>query len=313
MSARWTESEEDFIFQSRERGLDWHVISERLPGRSERHCRDYYEYWAGRRAVEDKFIVKLRARGAEWDEIAEQIPGRSEFSCSEYYKHHQNLQVSERAKTQFSVVYNRLKGEMWKQIGDELGVGWRAAEAMHWQLGEHELERRANLAVRSGEEEHAKHPCQERDKEQSEAGESDNSSQSHEFYEWELPPLAHSTLFMNRRYYCRVPRCKGNTCTWEHCTGQNCHAELCNRSFPSEGSSRKHLRAHFKPVQCPYCERRASSQSEMRRHITTHKNKHDEKHSHFCPFCKKGLTRKDNLRRHIRMKHGATDSTMPYM
>ncbi|VUC35251.1 unnamed protein product [Clonostachys rosea] len=313
MSARWPESEEDLLFMSRERGVDWQVISSRLPGRSESHCRNYYDYWADRRAIEDKFIVRLRGRGVGWDEIAEQIPERSSFSCSEYYKHYQNLQVAERTKNEFSEVYHRMKEDMWKQIGDELGVGWRAAEAMHWQLGEQELERRANRAARLREEEHEKHPCQARDTEQHEAGESDNSSQSQEFYEWDIPPLAHSIMVLNRRYYCRVPKCKGSTCTWEHCTGEKCPAELCDRSFPSEGSCRKHLRAHFKPVQCPFCERRASSQSEMRRHITTHKNKQDGKHSHFCPFCKKGLTRKDNLQRHIRMKHGLTDSSTPYM
>uniref|UniRef100_A0A0B7K1M8 Uncharacterized protein n=1 Tax=Bionectria ochroleuca TaxID=29856 RepID=A0A0B7K1M8_BIOOC len=59
---------------------------------------------------------------------------------------------------------------MWKQIGDELGVGWRAAEAMHWQLGERELERRANLTAGARGEEHTNHPYQARGKEQSEAG-----------------------------------------------------------------------------------------------------------------------------------------------
>uniref|UniRef100_A0A0B7KQG4 Uncharacterized protein n=1 Tax=Bionectria ochroleuca TaxID=29856 RepID=A0A0B7KQG4_BIOOC len=103
----------------------------------------------------------------------------------------------------------RLKGDMRKQVGDELGVGWRAAEAMHWQLGEQELERRANLTALLREE-HTKHSYQARDQEQHEAGESDNSSQSQEFYEWEIPPLAHSIMVTNRRYYCGVPKCKGS-------------------------------------------------------------------------------------------------------
>lgn len=32
---------------------------------------------------------------------------------------------------------------MWAKIAKEMGIPWRAAEAMHWQLGEEEMARRA--------------------------------------------------------------------------------------------------------------------------------------------------------------------------
>ena len=32
---------------------------------------------------------------------------------------------------------------MWAELAEELQVPWRAAEAMHWQLGEHEMAKRA--------------------------------------------------------------------------------------------------------------------------------------------------------------------------
>lgn len=40
---------------------------------------------------------------------------------------------------------HRLKQEMWTPIASELQVPWRAVEAMHWSMGEHEMARRANV------------------------------------------------------------------------------------------------------------------------------------------------------------------------
>ena len=34
---------------------------------------------------------------------------------------------------------------MWQKVAEEMGVPWRAAEAMHWQLGEVEMARRAGV------------------------------------------------------------------------------------------------------------------------------------------------------------------------
>lgn len=34
---------------------------------------------------------------------------------------------------------------MWAKVAEELGVPWRAAEAMHWQLGEADMARRAGV------------------------------------------------------------------------------------------------------------------------------------------------------------------------
>lgn len=40
---------------------------------------------------------------------------------------------------------DRFKAEMWQRIAEELGIPWRAAEAMHWQLGEQDMARRAGV------------------------------------------------------------------------------------------------------------------------------------------------------------------------
>jgi hypothetical protein len=34
---------------------------------------------------------------------------------------------------------------MWSKIAEEMGVPWRAVEAMHWQLGEADMARRAGV------------------------------------------------------------------------------------------------------------------------------------------------------------------------
>ena len=46
--------------------------------------------------------------------------------------------------TSQSLTSPRLKADLWQPIATELNVPWRAAEAMHWILGEREIARRAN-------------------------------------------------------------------------------------------------------------------------------------------------------------------------
>lgn len=41
--------------------------------------------------------------------------------------------------------FSRFKPEMWFKVAEEMAVPWRAAEAMHWQLGEADMARRAGV------------------------------------------------------------------------------------------------------------------------------------------------------------------------
>ena len=41
----------------------------------------------------------------------------------------------------------RFKADMWAKIAEEMTLPWRAAEAMHWQMGEHEMARRAGVTA----------------------------------------------------------------------------------------------------------------------------------------------------------------------
>lgn len=42
---------------------------------------------------------------------------------------------------------HRFKKDMWEKISKEMQLPWRAAEAMHWQIGEIEMAQRANVPV----------------------------------------------------------------------------------------------------------------------------------------------------------------------
>lgn len=43
------------------------------------------------------------------------------------------------------ILLHRFKAEMWAKVAEEMAIPWRAAEAMHWQLGEQEMARRAGV------------------------------------------------------------------------------------------------------------------------------------------------------------------------
>lgn len=36
---------------------------------------------------------------------------------------------------------------MWQKVATEMGIPWRSAESMHWQLGEKEMSARANAPM----------------------------------------------------------------------------------------------------------------------------------------------------------------------
>ncbi|CAD6581116.1 MAG: hypothetical protein ASARMPREDX12_000365 [Alectoria sarmentosa] len=128
--------------------------------------------------AEDAKIIVLRGRGMKWDDISLEIPGRSGISCRLHYQNYLEkradwdeeqrnklARVYERYDPSlFSLLYHRqaknrhtrtftnrpakiprrLKSDLWNPIATELGVPWRACEAMHWALGEADMCRRAN-------------------------------------------------------------------------------------------------------------------------------------------------------------------------
>ncbi|KAK0824924.1 hypothetical protein LTR91_019519 [Friedmanniomyces endolithicus] len=99
--------------------------------------------------AEDASIVKLRRDGRKWRDAAEELPGRSATSCRLRYQNYleRRPQWDEKKQDKLALLYDRLKKDMWSGIAAELGLPYRAVEAMHWQMGAEEMARRANRTV----------------------------------------------------------------------------------------------------------------------------------------------------------------------
>ncbi|KLJ10126.1 hypothetical protein EMPG_14481 [Blastomyces silverae] len=96
---------------------------------------------------EDALIIELRGSGLKWEDISKKLPGRSALSCRLHYQNYleRRSEWDEDRKNKLARLYERFKADMWSKIALEMGVPWRAAEAMHWQLGEQEMARRAGV------------------------------------------------------------------------------------------------------------------------------------------------------------------------
>ncbi|KAH8820516.1 hypothetical protein F5884DRAFT_816327 [Xylogone sp. PMI_703] len=96
---------------------------------------------------EDAVIIELRGSGMKWDDISKRLPGRSAISCRLHYQNYleRRSEWDEDRKNKLARLYERFKPEMWAKIAEEMGVPWRAAEAMHWQLGEVDMAHRAGV------------------------------------------------------------------------------------------------------------------------------------------------------------------------
>ncbi|AEO71688.1 uncharacterized protein THITE_16965, partial [Thermothielavioides terrestris NRRL 8126] len=96
---------------------------------------------------EDALIIELRGAGMKWDDISKRLPGRSSISCRLHYQNYleRRSDWDEERKDRLARLYERFKPEMWAKVAEEMQVPWRAAEAMHWQLGELDMARRAGV------------------------------------------------------------------------------------------------------------------------------------------------------------------------
>ncbi|EFW22494.1 hypothetical protein CPSG_00393 [Coccidioides posadasii str. Silveira] len=96
---------------------------------------------------ENALILELRGGGMKWDDISKRIPGRSPISCRLHYQNYleRRCEWDEDRKNRLARLYERFKEEMWSRIAEEMAIPWRAAEAMHWQLGEAEMAQRAGV------------------------------------------------------------------------------------------------------------------------------------------------------------------------
>ncbi|TRX97537.1 hypothetical protein FHL15_001815 [Xylaria flabelliformis] len=98
-------------------------------------------------AEEDALIIDLRGSGMKWEDISKRLPGRSAISCRLHYQNYleRRSEWDEERKNKLARLYERFKPEMWAKVAEEMAIPWRAAEAMHWQLGEQDMARRAGV------------------------------------------------------------------------------------------------------------------------------------------------------------------------
>ncbi|TKA64317.1 hypothetical protein B0A49_09459 [Cryomyces minteri] len=100
-------------------------------------------------AEEDASITKLRGGNMKWEDISKRLPGRSAISCRLRYQNYieRRSEWDEEKKNKLARLYDRFKKEMWDKVAKEMAIPYRACEAMHWQLGGHEMAQRANVPV----------------------------------------------------------------------------------------------------------------------------------------------------------------------
>ncbi|KAL1892278.1 hypothetical protein Cpir12675_004601 [Ceratocystis pirilliformis] len=96
---------------------------------------------------EDALIIELRGGGMKWEDISKRLPGRSAISCRLHYQNYleRRSEWDEERKNKLARLYERFKPEMWQKVAEEMAVPWRAAEAMHWRMGEEEMAKRAGV------------------------------------------------------------------------------------------------------------------------------------------------------------------------
>ncbi|KAF2398174.1 hypothetical protein EJ06DRAFT_481031 [Trichodelitschia bisporula] len=98
---------------------------------------------------EDELAIELRRSGMKWDDISKRLPGRSAISCRLRYQNYseKRQEWDEEKKNKLARLYNRFRREMWEMIAAEMGLPFRAVEAMHWQMGREDMAQRANVPV----------------------------------------------------------------------------------------------------------------------------------------------------------------------
>ncbi|KAK0253039.1 hypothetical protein LTS09_011949 [Friedmanniomyces endolithicus] len=115
-----------------------------LPGESP--AKKKQSKWS---ADEDAAIVELRGSGMKWEDVSRHLAGRSAISCRLRFQNYleRRAEWDEEKKNKLARLYERFKKDMWEKIAKEMQLPWRAAEAMHWQIGEVEMAQRANVPM----------------------------------------------------------------------------------------------------------------------------------------------------------------------
>lgn len=160
--SKWTPEEDNLTIELRGQGMKWDDIAKRLPGRSSISCRLRYQNYLEKRAIWDEEkknkLARLYARYVQRPLVCHMA---SEFACDPTQHWSITLLVQffstllaklawELYRYSIETLWltlTRFKDQMWQKVATEMGIPWRSAESMHWQLGEQEMSARANAPV----------------------------------------------------------------------------------------------------------------------------------------------------------------------
>ena len=154
--SKWTPEEDNLTIELRGQGMKWDDIAKRLPGRSSISCRLRYQNYLEKRAIWDEEkknkLARLYARYVL--ESGHMMASFFCFLCASSLVmgilqpwHFTHRCDTNSAKQKLTFLDNRFKDQMWQKVATEMGIPWRSAESMHWQLGEQEMSARANAPV----------------------------------------------------------------------------------------------------------------------------------------------------------------------
>ncbi|KAG6082938.1 hypothetical protein E4U33_005219 [Claviceps sp. LM78 group G4] len=121
---------------------------QQLQQRQGRGVRQPRLVWSG---DEETVLFACKRAKMSWKYISALLPGRTVSSCRDYYDRQRKLGLEsewpQERKNQLCKLYESLKPSMWAKIGEELKVGWKVAEDMHWNIGAKEMEERADIPL----------------------------------------------------------------------------------------------------------------------------------------------------------------------
>jgi hypothetical protein len=136
--SKWTPEEDNSTIELRGRGIKWDDIAKHLLGRSPTSCRLRYQNYLEKRTVWDEenkdTLARLYARYVKSYLIVARYS--SVGNCHIYL-----------ICSMILIIWISFKDQMWQKVATEMGIPWRSAESMHWQLGEEEMSARANAPV----------------------------------------------------------------------------------------------------------------------------------------------------------------------
>lgn len=112
-------------------------------------CKTDHEIHLQRRTTrtwssdDDSTLLGLKASGSNWKQISEQLEVPC-TTCRERYNKLMKKAVTwdKQMDEKLERAYQRHREQMWKNVANDIGIPWRAAEDRMWDLGKKKFVKR---------------------------------------------------------------------------------------------------------------------------------------------------------------------------